>query len=114
MLSFADLSVVVITPAAGTDVRRNNPTLDYDSPAAVRTVVDGCVRLPGASPEVFGGRDTAGVVWTLLLPYGTTIDRNSAVEMDGGVRYAVDGEPLPWSSPTGAVEHVAAALRRFS
>lgn len=111
LLSFADLAVVVITPAATVAPRRNNPELDYDSPAA-RVLVEGCVQLPGASPEVFGGRDTTGVVWTLLLPYGTEIDRVSAVEMDG-VRYQVDGEPQPWPSPTGAADHVAAALRRF-
>lgn len=46
---------------------------------------------------------------TLYAPPGADVRDGDLVTADG-VTYAVDGAPMPWRSPTGAVDHVQANL----
>ena len=65
---------------------------------------------PGASPEMVpDGRSTVTIRFTVLAPAGTVVGAESGVEYRGRL-YKVDGEPLPWESPTGALDHVALFL----
>lgn len=65
---------------------------------------------PGASPElVADGRTTVTIRWTVLAPPGVDVEPADAIEYRGKL-YAVDGEPLVWDSPTGALDHVALLL----
>lgn len=106
--SFATQEIKVVAPAWTTD-GRNVRKPDYGD-AATRTAVPGCSVQPGASPElVTDGRNTATIRWTVLAPPGTVVEATSAVEYRGRL-YKVDGEPLPWDSPTGALDHVALFL----
>ncbi|MFJ4168383.1 hypothetical protein ACIPY3_02620 [Paenarthrobacter sp. NPDC089714] len=106
--SFATQEIVVVAPAWTTDAR-NVRKPDYGE-AATRTTVPGCSVQPGASPELVpDGRSTATIRWTVLAPPGTAVDERSAVEFRGRL-YGVDGVPLVWDSPTGALDHVALFL----
>lgn len=106
--SFASQEITVVDPVWTTDAR-NVRRPDY-GPAASRTVVEGCSVQPGASPELVpDGRATATIRWTVLAPAGTVVEAASGVEYRGRL-YAVDGEPLVWDSPTGALDHVALFL----
>ena len=54
-------------------------------------------------------RSGATVRMTLWMPPGADIEFGDKVVADGR-EYALDGEPLPWRSPTGAVSHLVADL----
>lgn len=108
MPSFASHEITVVRPAWITDAR-NVRKPDYGE-AAARTVVRGCSVQPGASPElVEAGRVTVTIRWTVLAPPGVDVGPSDAVEWRGKL-YAVDGEPMVWDSPTGALDHVVLPL----
>ncbi|AYN57660.1 head-to-tail stopper [Arthrobacter phage Kepler] len=106
--SFATQQITVVRPAWVTDGRGVRKP-DYGD-AAARTVVPGCSVQPGASPElVQPGRTTATIRFTVLAPPSVVVESADGVEYRGRL-YAVDGEPLPWESPTGALDHVGLFL----
>ena len=106
--SFASQEITVVHPVWTTDAR-NVRKPDY-GPAAGRTPVPGCSVQPGASPElVTDGRDTTAIRWTVLAPPSIVVEATDAVEYRGRL-YKVDGEPMVWDSPTGALDHVALFL----
>jgi hypothetical protein len=107
--SFAVEPVVIVWPTVTKD-SRNNDIRDY-GPTARRVHVRGWLN-PGGSSEVFDEGDVASDSWTLFLPAGAEIDSTCAVEAQAGT-FQVQGEPQIWSSPTGALAHVEASLRRF-
>lgn len=104
--SFVRETITVVDPVWVDD--RGTPVADY-GPGATRTVVPGCSVQPGASSEDLAGRTHVTVRWTVYAPPGTVVAADSAVEYEGR-RYAVDGEPARWKSPTGAVSHLVLYL----
>ena len=107
--SFATQEVTVVRPVWTTDARGNRKA-DYGA-GATRVAVPGCSVQPGASPElVTDGRDTTTIRWTVLAPPSVVVEAVDAVEYRGRL-YAVDGEPMVWDSPTGALDHVALFLK---
>lgn len=104
--SWANDTITVIEPTWRDD--RGTETADYDNPSSV-TVVPGCSVQPGASTEDLMGRTNVIVRHTVYAPPGTVINAHAAVEYDG-TRYAVDGQPARWPSPTGAVSNVVLLL----
>lgn len=104
--SWATETVTVVEPAWVTD--RNTQVADYDHPASV-VAVAGCSVQPGASAETLAGRQAVVARWTVFMPEGTAPSPQAQVIVRG-VRYAVDGQPAVWDSPTGALSHVVVLL----
>lgn len=46
---------------------------------------------------------------SLYLPPGSDIAEEDMVEF-GGAKYAVEGAPFEWRSPSGRIDHVQASL----
>lgn len=106
--SFATQTITIVRPGWSVD-GRNVRRPDYGA-GAVRAVVPGCSVQPGASPEVIAaGRSTVTIRYTVLAPPSVVVEAADGVEY-GGKLYAVDGEPLRWPSPTGALDHVQLLL----
>ena len=105
--SFATDTIHVVTPVWVDD--RGTMVPDWSQPPASRTPVYGCSVQPGASTEDLLGRQNVTVRWTVWAPEGTVVDAHQGVEWQGVV-YQVDGEPLSWRSPSGAVSHVVLLL----
>lgn len=72
-------------------------------------VVEGCDVQPGNATQDLNLRDNIIVRKTVYLPPGTPITRHARITHDG-VNYAIEGEPMVWSSPFGTVSHVAVLL----
>ncbi|MGV3564157.1 MAG: hypothetical protein ACO1ON_12845 [Nocardioides sp.] len=100
--SWATETITVVRPSWRDERGKQVP--DYDTPAA-RTVVEGCEVQSGASTEDLGARQNVIIRHTVWAPAGTVVGARDAVEFEG-TRYAVDGEPMRWRSPTGALSHV--------
>lgn len=100
--SWASDTVEVIEPAWVDE--RGTATPDYDNPTST-TPVPGCDVQPGASGEDLAARQGVTIRHTVYAPPGTAVNALSAVRYEGTV-YAIDGEPMRWKSPTGAVSHV--------
>lgn len=108
--SFARDRVTVVRPA----MRESRGTHVADWQNATRTAVGGCVvQLPTTSMDL-DGRAATQLAGTLYAPSGTDVRAGDRIEWtDGrGVAHdlAVDGEPMPWESPTGRVSHVQARV----
>lgn len=54
-------------------------------------------------------RQAVTVRANLWVPPGSDIAAGDLVEFDG-VKYAIDGAPHPWRSPSGCVDHIQCAL----
>lgn len=104
--SFATDTITVIHPSLVDD--RGTPSADYDNPVS-RVEILGCSVQPGASDEDLLGRTQETIRYTVYAPPGSDITAQSAVEFDGE-RFAVDGRPDKWRSPTGAVSHMVVLL----
>lgn len=84
---------------------------------AQRHVVRGCsVQLPTTTMELDGRTQTA-LRGTLYAPPSASIRAGDRIEWTDftGVAHdlLVDGEPMPWKSPTGRVTHVQARLAEW-
>lgn len=104
--SFARQTVTVARApyidSRGTQVR--------DWSAAVETAVAGCSVQPNASDTAWTDTSQAVTVRARLwCPPGTDIQAGDRVTVEG-VQYAVEGAPMAWQSPTGAIDHIEAAL----
>lgn len=98
-------TVTVVKPTMVDDRGTSRP--DYDSPAERFDVV--CRVQPGSSSETLEARTNRVVRWTVYAPADTDLHALDAVEYLG-VRYAVDGEPMRWPSPTRRLDHLRALL----
>lgn len=107
MLSFMCESVTRLRPIMVEDERHN---LVEGEPSAL--VIAGCSLQPGVSEEVTSMRDTASIIWTLYAPYSADIRHTDTVIYEG-VKYAVEGEPERWKSPTGAISHTKIHLKAW-
>lgn len=54
-------------------------------------------------------RQAVTVKANLYLPPGSDIEEEDMVEF-GGAKYAVEGAPFEWRSPSGRIDHVQASL----
>jgi hypothetical protein len=73
---------------------------DPDPDSVTTHVVAGCAVAPRTSTEDTTGRgDTVIVGLTLYGPYDADIAATDVVELPGGDRYQVVGEPGRWASP---------------
>lgn len=54
-------------------------------------------------------RQAVTVKATLFLPAGSDIKQGDLVEFEGA-KYAIDGAPHPWRSPSGRIDHIQCAL----
>lgn len=84
---------------------------------AQRSVVSGCsVQLPTTSMEL-DGREQTALSGTLYAPPSASIRAGDRIEWTDftGVAHVllVDGEPMPWQSPTGRITHVQARLAEW-
>lgn len=81
-----------------------------DWAAAEPHAVAGCSVQPGDTSATWGEpRNGATIRATLYAPPGADIERTDRVEF-AGVRYAVDGAPVEWQSPTGRASHMVCKL----
>lgn len=111
--SFARDAVTVVRPA--TRAVRGTTVPDWAN--ARRHRVTGCiVQLPSTSMDL-DGRTQTELAGTLYAPTGADVRAGDRVEWTDGRgvthKLAVDGEPMPWASPTGRVSHVQARLAEW-
>lgn len=87
---------------------RGTQVCDWDDPE--RHVIEGCDAQPRSSSTQWNDPAQAETVrLTLRLPPDSDIRAGDRVVVDG-VRYAVDGAPHVWQSPSGRVSHVECQL----
>lgn len=100
--------VTVRVTRPGTKASRGATVADWDS--ATTRDVGGCwVGNPSTSADqAREGRD-ANVRATLYAPPGADVMAGDRVTY-AGVDYAIDGEPLPYPSPLGGVDHIECPL----
>lgn len=101
--SWASDAIKVLTPVIV--MERGKEVADWSQPPASSVTVRGCDVQPGASTEEVAARQNVIIRHTVWAPPATVVGAHDAMEYDG-TRYAVDGEPMRWKSPTGAVSHV--------
>ena len=111
--NFASDTVTVIRPT----MRESRGTKVADWTNAQRKIVSGCiVQLPATSMDL-DGRAQTQLTGTLYAPVGTDVRAGDRIEwVDGrGVTHhlAVNGEAMPWTSPTGRVSHVQARIAEW-
>lgn len=115
MISFKNQTITVLRPTFV--VERGDEVPDWSNPT--QHLITGCRLQPMSADEVLfsgaGGGGTArnAVVsrWKLLLPSGADITEHDRVRYADAV-YEVDGFVQHWPSPTGALAHGEAVLRR--
>ena len=108
--SFCHDTVTVVRPAS----RESRGTVVTDWANAQSHVLSGCsVQAPTTSMDMDGRRQTA-LAGTLYAPPFSDVAAGDRIEwtdpMGGEHAFLVDGEPMPWESPTGRVSHVQADL----
>ena len=79
-----------------------------------RTDVAGCSVQPAASVTDWGDPARVREIDAVLYaPPGADIREGDRISVDGRT-YEVDGAPMAWASPTGAVSHVYCNLKAWS
>ena len=74
------------------------------------TQVEGCILQPNSADTDWTDTTQAVTVRARLwCPPETDIKADDRVTVDGN-QYAVNGNPMMWESPTGALDHIEAAL----
>ena len=72
--------------------------------------VTGCSVQPGTTGTDWDdARQTATVRAVVFMPPASDVEAGDLVEFDG-TKYAIDGGPKAWRSPTGAASHIECAL----
>ena len=111
--SFANRTVTITHPGA----KSQRGTTVPDWRRAQRHTVGGCsVQLPSTSMSLDGRTQTA-LGGTLYAPPDADLRAGDRIEWTDltGTDHAflVDGEPMPWTSPTGRVTHLQARLAEW-
>lgn len=106
-------AVTVVRPAA----TEQRGTVVPDWANAQRHSVTGCsVQVPTTSMAL-DGREQTALRGTLYAPPTASIRAGDRIEWTDftGVAHSflVDGEPMPWQSPTGRVTHIQARLAEW-
>lgn len=105
---------------ANDTIVRNRPTVTDDGhgntipnwAVTADLPIRGCSVQAGASQEILGGRDASLTQWTVYAPAGADVTATDGVTWNGDL-YAVNGQPMPQRSPTGALNHTVIELRRI-
>lgn len=105
-VGWALVAVTVTRP--GTKASRGTTVADWSN--STTREVGGCwVGNPSTSTDTAReGRDS-NVKATLYAPPGADLRRGDKVTY-AGVAYAIDGEPLPYPSPLGGIDHIECPL----
>lgn len=106
-------SVTVVRPAAMTS--RGTTIPDWEN--ATTHALNGCsVQLPNTSMAL-NGREQTALRGTLYAPPASDVRAGDRIDWTDQMsvihRFLVDGEPMPWTSPTGCVTHVQARLAEW-
>ena len=81
-----------------------------DWSAYVEHEVTGCSVQPASSATAWTDqRQPVTYDAVLYAPPGADVEDGDRI-VYAGATYAVDGAPMPWASPTGAIDHVQANL----
>ena len=88
-------------------------TVERDWARAASHVVRGCSAQPSSTSTGRGEpRSAVSEDAVLFAPPGSDVMEGDRVTCRLGT-FVVDGEPMAWESPTGAVSHLRAALRSW-
>lgn len=99
--SWANDTITVERPAS----KSQRGTTVPDWAHATTHTVSGCsVQLPTTTMSL-DGRTQTELAGTVYAPPSADIAAGDRITFNG-VRFLVDGEPMPWASPTGRVSHV--------
>lgn len=99
--SWANDVITVRRPAM---VERRGTTVP-DWANAQTHAVSGCsVQLPTTSMSL-DGRTATEIAGAVYAPPNSDVMAGDRIEFNGAA-YLVDGEPMPWKSPTGRVSHL--------
>lgn len=109
--SFARKAVTILRApyidSRGTKVR------DWKSNDVQQIPVTGCHFQPVSSSTSWTDSSQAVTIdATLWLPFGTDIRADDHVIVNN-TEYAVQGAPMLWESPTGAIDHIECGLVRW-
>lgn len=107
--SWCNDSITVTRPAATSS--RGTTVPDW-AHATTRTV-SGCSVQTGQTSMSLDGRTQTELAGTVYAPPGADIQAGDRITCAAGT-FLVDGDPMPWSSPTGRVSHVQARLARWT
>ena len=105
--SWATQTVTVVHPAMVDD--RGTMVPDWSATPVSEVPVPGCSVQPGATAEVLAARQGSSIRWTVLAPPTLVATARDGVRFEG-VLYQINGEPQPWPSPTGGLDHVVLFL----
>jgi len=94
-----------IKDSRGTQIR------DWDN--QTKTTITGCTVQPSStSTDMTEARAAVHNTAIGYFPPGTDIAKGDIVEWQG-IKYLVDGSPMPMASPSGAVSHVRVNLTEW-
>lgn len=92
--------------------RTSRGTVVPDWANAQKHAISGCsVQLPTTTMALDGRMQTT-LRGTLYAPPAADVHAGDRIEWSGHA-FLVDGEPMPWTSPTGRVTHVQARLAEW-
>lgn len=108
MISFhRDTITVLRAPLVPDDYNNQVP----DWPNAAETPVGGCRVQPERGADYTLDREAVLTRWRLFAPASVDLLPTDRVR-HGGVDYDIEGSVERWPSPTGALAHVEALMRR--
>jgi hypothetical protein len=109
MISFHTDTIVVLRAPLVDDPDYGNQVPDW--PNATETTVTGCRVQPERGSDYTIDREAVLTRWRLFAPPTIDLLATDRVRHDG-VDYDVEGSVERWPSPTNALAHVEARLRR--
>lgn len=109
MVSFATKTVVRIRP--GTIMERGTPYPDWEN--ATEVSIPNCVVTWNGTAlnqegRILGINDNR----VLYAPLTADIKEGDRIRY-GSKTYEIDGDPMDWNSPTGALDHYVINLKRY-
>lgn len=111
--SFCRETVMVVRPG----VRQARGTTMPDWTKSQRHEIAGCSVQTSTTSMDMDGREQTSLAGALYAPPFADVRAGDRIEWTDpmGVehKFIVDGEPMPWASPTGRVSHVQARLSEW-
>lgn len=109
MASFARQTVTRLRGVLADD-GHGNETEDWATPDMLD--IERCTVQPGSSQELLAGRDATLIQYTVRVCGQVDVKSTDRIQYLG-VTYDIDGQPLLWPSPTGALTHTIILLRTW-
>lgn len=109
MISFAQDTVTRVRAVVAEDAYGNAVPASWAD--ASRVEISGCRMQPLASSEYTVDQERTISRWRIFAPDWADIRSSDRIEW-GGMVLEVEGDAQLWSSPTGALAHLEATLRR--